>query len=59
MALLASLREFWEECKRVLKITKKPTKEELSMILKVTALGTVAIGLLGFIITIIRKILAP
>ena len=49
---LIKLKSFIKECTRVLKITKKPTTEEYKSIVKVTAIGLVIIGLVGFIITI-------
>ncbi len=45
-------KTFLKECKRVLKITKKPSKEEFQTIVKICAIGMVIIGILGFIITI-------
>ncbi|MBT4174133.1 protein translocase SEC61 complex subunit gamma [archaeon] len=45
-------KTFLKECKRVLKITKKPSKEEFQTIVKICAIGMVVIGILGFIITI-------
>ncbi|RJQ15537.1 protein translocase SEC61 complex subunit gamma [Candidatus Woesearchaeota archaeon] len=47
------LKAFVKECSRVLRITKKPSKEEFQTIAKVTALGTAAIGLVGFIVYMI------
>tara|TARA_Y100000310_G_C20627422_1_gene786728 strand:+ start:122 stop:367 length:246 start_codon:yes stop_codon:yes gene_type:complete len=47
------LRSFILECKRVLKVTKKPSMQEYKAIVKVTALGMLVIGLLGFIISMI------
>ena len=41
---------------RVLRITKKPSKEEYRTIVKVSGLGILAIGLLGFIIQIIKQV---
>lgn len=41
---------FIVECKRVWQVTKKPNKEELKVILKVTGIGILLIGLIGFII---------
>ena len=46
------LKTFLKECKRVLKITKKPTNEEFKMIVKICAIGMAVIGILGFVITI-------
>jgi len=46
-------KSFVKECRRVLQVTRKPTMEEFKAITKVTALGMLVIGLLGFIITIL------
>ncbi len=51
------LKSFLKECKRVLQITKKPTKTEYKAIIKVTGIGILIIGALGFTITIIGKLL--
>lgn len=51
--LLRKLKNFVKECARVLKITKKPTKEEFKTISKVSGLGILIIGLLGFIVHLI------
>lgn len=48
--LFGKLKSFVKECARVLKITKKPTKEEFKTISKVSGLGILIIGLLGFIV---------
>lgn len=48
--LIAYLRE----CRRVLTVTKKPTSEEFKAIVKVSALGMAVIGLIGFIIQMIK-----
>jgi len=45
---------FFKECKRVLKVTKKPNMEEFKTIVKVSGLGIAIIGLLGFMINIIK-----
>lgn len=51
--LLGKLKNFVKECTRVLKITKKPTKEEFKTISKVSGLGILIIGLIGFIVHLI------
>ena len=51
------LKEFIGECKRVLKVTKKPTKEEFSVIVKISGLGILLIGLIGFILQMIKDLL--
>ena len=45
-------KRFIRECIRVLKITRKPTKEEFKVIVKVSGLGIIAIGLIGYFISI-------
>lgn len=51
--LLGKLKRFVRESVRVLKITKKPTKEEFKTISKVSGLGILIIGLIGFIVHLI------
>ena len=54
--LLYKLKEFIRECKRVLRVTKKPTKEEFKTIVKVSAIGILLIGLIGFIIQFMKQV---
>jgi protein transport protein SEC61 subunit gamma-like protein len=51
------VKQFINECWRVLKVTKKPTKEEYKTIVKAAGLGILLIGLIGFIIQMIRQLL--
>ncbi|MBW3004596.1 protein translocase SEC61 complex subunit gamma, partial [Candidatus Woesearchaeota archaeon] len=46
----AKLKDFLRECKRVLKITKKPNSFEFKTIVKISGLGIIIIGLVGFAI---------
>lgn len=50
-------KSFSLECWRVLKVTKKPDKFEFKTIVKVTGLGMIIIGLIGFIINLIKTLL--
>jgi len=50
------LRRFYIECLRVLKVTKKPTGVEFKTIVKVTGLGILAIGFIGFLVTMIKQL---
>ena len=49
------LKRFIIECKRVLLVTKKPDNEEFKGIFKVSGLGILLIGLLGFLIGMIAQ----
>lgn len=51
------LRKFLYECKRVLRVARKPDKEEYLTIAKVTGLGILLIGLVGFVITMIATLI--
>jgi protein transport protein SEC61 subunit gamma-like protein len=44
---------------RVLKMARKPTNEEYEKTTKITGLGILLIGALGFVIYIIRELVAP
>ena len=50
-------KRFGKECLRVLKITKKPNAEEFKTIVKVSGLGIIIIGFIGFVIQIIKQLL--
>jgi len=42
---------------RVLKLTRKPKKDEFLMVAKVTGIGIIAIGVLGTAITLIANVI--
>ncbi len=54
---LLKVKRFGRECLRVLRVTKKPTKEEFKTIVKVSGLGIIIIGLIGFIIQMAKTLL--
>lgn len=51
------IRSYLKECWRVLRITKKPGTDEFKTIVKVSGLGIAAIGLIGFLISMIKQLL--
>jgi len=52
-------KSFINECVRVLRVTRKPNSLEFKTIVKVSGLGMIIIGLIGFIITMIKQLLFP
>jgi len=52
---MKSIKPFFKKCKRVWHTLKKPTKEEFNQTTKVSAIGIVILGVLGFIISLIMK----
>ena len=51
------VKRFIKEAVRVLRITKKPSKEEYKSIVKVTSLGIAVIGAIGFVIFLGKQFL--
>mgnify|MGYP001567774680 CR=1 FL=1 len=51
------LKKFSRECRRVMKVTQKPNKEEFLTIAKVSALGLTIIGLIGFALSMIQQLI--
>ena len=54
---ISELKMFAIECQRVLRVTKKPNREEFQTIVKISAVGMAVIGLLGFAIHAIKEII--
>ena len=51
------LRKFLYECRRVLKVARKPDKDEYWTVAKVTGLGVLVIGAIGFVIMLVSELL--
>ena len=52
---IVKLKTFFLECKRVLRVTRKPDSFEFKTIVKISALGMAAIGLIGFVISMLKQ----
>jgi len=50
---MENLKTFYHKSVRVWKTLKKPTRKEFEMTAKVSAIGIVILGIIGFIISII------
>ena len=51
-----NIKSFLSQCVRVWKILRKPNTDEFKTTAKVAAIGLGAIGLIGFIISIVMNI---
>jgi protein transport protein SEC61 subunit gamma-like protein len=49
-------KRFIKECVRVIRVTKKLLGVEFKTIVKVSGLGIIIIGLIGFVITMIKTL---
>ncbi|MGC9516979.1 MAG: protein translocase SEC61 complex subunit gamma [Methanomicrobiales archaeon] len=47
---------FIRECRRVLHVSKKPDREEFMNVAKVTGIGIIIIGVIGFIINLAAQL---
>lgn len=53
MGLLTNAKSFSLKCTRVWQVLKKPDMQEYKTIAKISAIGILVIGLIGFLISII------
>ncbi len=51
------LKAFFSKSKRVWLVLKKPSRKEFEMVAKVSAMGVLILGVIGFFISILIKIL--
>jgi len=56
MGQMDKLKAFIAKSKRVWLILKKPTRKEYEMIAKVSAIGIAALGVVGFLISMLMKV---
>jgi len=54
--LIQRLAKFYKESRRVLRVTKKPSGEEFQTLLKVTGIGMLVIGFIGFILLFAKQL---
>jgi protein transport protein SEC61 subunit gamma-like protein len=55
-SLIFKFKSFVVECKRVFRVTKKPSNLEFKTIVKASGLGMIIIGLIGFMIQMIKQL---
>lgn len=54
---MQKLKSFIEECKRVIRVTKKPDSTEFKTILKISGIGVLLIGFIGFLLFLMKELL--
>jgi len=52
----AKFKRFCTECRRVLSVTKKPSNQEFKTIVKVSGIGLAVIGLVGFLVAMVKAV---
>lgn len=51
------IKNFLSQCRRVITVASKPDKEELKTSIKITGIGIIIIGMIGFVISMIFQIM--
>ena len=54
---IGRIRRFFREAVRVIHVTRKPTLSEYKNLLKVTGIGVLILGAMGFVIFLIKELL--
>ena len=57
MSLFISLKDFVQKCARVWAVTKKPTSIEFKTVAKASAIGILAIGFVGFVVSMAIRLM--
>ena len=57
MNVQESIDKFIKDSKRVLKVARKPDKQEYLELAKVTSIGVVIIGVIGFVIVLLGSLI--
>ena len=57
MSVLDQIKDFIQKAMRVLRVSYRPTQDEFYTTLKITGLGMILIGLLGYILSIVFSFL--
>lgn len=52
-----SIISFIKQCKRVLRVSKKPDRFEFTNVAKITGIGVIIIGVIGFAVSIATQLL--
>lgn len=52
-----SFKKFLDNAVRILKLARKPTKEEFKIVAKVTGIGILIIGAIGFVVMAVKHLI--
>lgn len=56
MMIMQSIKEFFLKCSRVWAVMRKPTKEEIKTIAIASGLGMLALGAIGFAVSVVIRL---
>lgn len=52
---MVKIKSFFIQCKRVWNVLRKPSKQEFKMVAKISAIGILIIGAIGFLLSLVLK----
>lgn len=55
--IFPKMKSFTLKCKRVWYVLKKPTRREFETVAKVSAIGILVLGFIGFLISLVMKMI--
>ena len=56
ISVTTRLKSFYQQCTRVWQLLRKPDKQEFWTVSKVSAIGLLLVGAIGFIISFVMKL---
>ncbi|MGZ7069298.1 MAG: protein translocase SEC61 complex subunit gamma [Methanobacterium sp.] len=54
---METISQFLRQCRRVLYVSKRPDRDEYINVAKITGIGIIIIGVIGFVISLIAQLL--
>jgi protein transport protein SEC61 subunit gamma-like protein len=57
--VIGRIKSFWLQAKRVMLVSTKPDPDEFKISLKITGLGMIIIGMIGFVVFMIFALIGP
>jgi len=57
MSVSGTLKKAYSETRRILRLTRKPKKSEFEETAKITGVGMIVVGLVGFIVFMVSEII--
>ncbi|MGZ7046869.1 MAG: protein translocase SEC61 complex subunit gamma [Methanobacterium sp.] len=55
---METISQFLRQCRRVLYVSKRPDRDEYINVAKITGIGVIIIGVIGFVISLIAQLLS-
>ncbi len=54
---METISQFIRQCRRVIYVSRRPDRDEYQNVAKITGIGIIIVGVIGFIISLIAQLL--